>query len=215
MDVLLVPGFLNGPSIMRRLAGCLSQAGHTCHLSPLRPNDGRGGLERLSAHLAAFVRDAVPATRDLVVVGFSMGALVARHYLQSGDGIGRARAFFSIAGPHRGTYSAYFYPSRGVRDMRKGSEFLRKLDRGARFIEGLPTTSYWTPFDGMVRPPSSAILPFGDNVCIPALLHSMLPFDARLHRDLTRRMARLAPNQSSNQTLSSVTPLAGKAAPHP
>jgi triacylglycerol lipase len=174
---------------MRGLAGRLSQAGHTCHLSPLRPSDGRGGLELLSARLEAFVDDVMPDTRDFVVVGFSMGALVARHYLQNGKRNGRAKAFFSIAGPHRGTYSAYFYPSRGVRDMRRGSEFLETLDKGIRRLKGLAITSYWTPFDAMVRPVSSAILPFGDSIRIPALLHTLLLFDARLHEDLTRRIA--------------------------
>jgi len=78
--------------------------------------------------------------------------------------------------------------------MRSGSKFLSDLDAGSRFLENLSTTSYWTPFDLMVRPVSSAILPVGENVRIPALLHTLLLFDARLHKDLIRRLAVVTPD---------------------
>jgi len=194
MDVVLVPGFLNGPWVMRKVAGCLRDAGHECHLLPLAPSDGRGGLERQSARLATFVGKMIPDNQVFAVVAFSMGALVARHYLQSRVNDGRAKAFFSIAGPHKGTYSANLYSSLGVREMRSGSKFLSDLDAGSRFLENLSTTSYWTPFDLMVRPVSSAILPVGENVRIPALLHTLQLFDARLHKDLIRRLAVVTPD---------------------
>ena len=43
----------------------------------------------------------------LDIVGFSMGALASRHYIQRGAGKQRVRRFVSISGPHAGTLTAY------------------------------------------------------------------------------------------------------------
>ena len=83
MIVVMVHGFAESGRRFRRMRGVLEAAGHACYVPKLSPRDGRLGIEDLSRKLADFVNAAVPAEGPIALVGFSMGALVARHYLQS------------------------------------------------------------------------------------------------------------------------------------
>jgi triacylglycerol lipase len=191
MDVVLVHGFLNRGGIFRSLMRHLRDAGHTPHAPTLAPIDGRGGLPALAEKLATFVRDGLPPDKPFALVGFSMGALVARIYLQHLGGCARVNLFFSIAGPHEGTFNACLYPSLGVCQMRRNSPLLRSLNADVECLRHLPIVSYWTPYDLMIRPISSAQWKLGEQVRIPVLLHSLLVFDRRLHTDLSQRLARI------------------------
>ena len=191
MNVVLVHGFLDSASLMRRVSEPLSRAGHSCHAPSLKPCDGRAGLEALSGQLAGFIEAAFPRGEPFAIVGFSMGALVSRHYLQAGGGAGRVRAFFSVGGPHQGTYTAYLYPGKGTRQMRFGSAFLSGLAAGSHALVDLCIVSYWSPYDAMIRPVSSAWLPVGERVRVPALLHVGMLSHPRLHADLCVRLRTL------------------------
>ncbi len=193
MNVVLVHGWLNRGSIMRSLARALQEQGHVCYSPSLRPCDGRGGLAALSGCLQREIDDRFGSAAPLALVGFSMGALVSRYYIQMCGGRGRTQALFSIAGPHLGTLSAYLYPSQGVCDMRPGSPFLRELDRTRDRLAGLPVVSYWTPFDAMIRPVRSAQWTQGEVVRVPAPFHALLPFDKRLQGDVCARLSQMTP----------------------
>ena len=188
MNVVLVHGFLDNARLMRRLAEPLGRAGHTCFAPSLKPSDGRTGLEALSLQLGEYILGTVPPAEPFAVVGFSMGAIVARHYLQRGGDQGRARLFASVGGPHHGTYSAYLYPGRGTRELRFGSAFMRELEEGLPALKRLRVVSYASPYDAMIRPVSTAWVGVGDTVVIPAWLHVGLLSDRRLHADLLRRL---------------------------
>ena len=191
MDVVLVHGIFNRGGIMKRLARALEQRGHRCHVPSLKPCDGRGGLGLLAGKLADFIGERLPAAAPRVLVGFSMGALVARLYVQDLEGWRTTRALFSVCGPHAGTRHANYYFTQAAREMRPGSDFLRKLDEGVGRLAGIRITSYWTPHDLMIRPVTSSQWAAGDVVCIPAFLHSLMPFDLRLHRDIADRLGHL------------------------
>ena len=113
MNVVMVHGFGDTGRLFRRMSRTLEERGHACLAPTMSPADARLGIEDLSVKLASFVDGEVPAGAPMAMVGFSMGALVVRHYLQALGGARRTRAFFSIAGPHGGTMNAYLYPGRG------------------------------------------------------------------------------------------------------
>ncbi len=192
MNIVLVHGFLNRGGILSRLAAHLTAAGHRCFVPTLTPADARGGLPAMAAQLADYIEGAVPRTERFVLVGFSMGALLSRYYLQELGGRTRAIAFFSLCGPHAGTVNAYLYPSAGARQMRPGSEFLAGLDATAERLRGLPIVCYWTPYDLMIRPLASARWSPGESVRIPVLVHSLMVFDRRLYKDIAVRIEKLA-----------------------
>ena len=191
MHVVLVHGFLNRGWIMRRLAVRLESEGFICHSPSLKPCDGRIGLPQLAQALSDYIEKSVPPGERFAIVGFSMGTIVARYYMQELDGAKRVLAFFSVAGPHKGTRSAYLYPG-GIKQLRPGSRFLRELDATVDRLTGIPITCYWTPYDLMIRPVSSTRLTFAAQVRIPALQHSLLVMDSRLHSDIVRRLSRVS-----------------------
>jgi triacylglycerol lipase len=194
MHVVMVHGFLDTGRLFRVFANNLRAEGHVCHVPTLRPRDGRLGIPDLSAKLAAHIDTNVPADSPLALVGFSMGAIVARHYLQDGGLARPVKAFFSIAGPHSGTPSAYLYPGMGTRQMRPSSEFLKGLDCGVRALGAIPVYTYRTPFDLMVLPPRASRIPAGKEVVVWCPLHSMLPGDSAVMAHIADALAALDPS---------------------
>jgi triacylglycerol lipase len=193
MNVVMVHGFADTGRLFRALAGRLSARGHACHTPTLHPRDGRLGIPDLSLKLGAFIRASVPPGEPVALVGFSMGALVARHCLQAEGGSLDVRGFFSIAGPHRGTWSAYFYPGLGTRQMHPGSAFLRELDANVGSLRGLPVFTYRTPFDLMVVPARTTRLPSATEVVVLCPFHSMLPRHRPVIDHIAGELARVVP----------------------
>ncbi|MCA9608561.1 MAG: lipase [Myxococcales bacterium] len=126
----------------------------------LTPNDGSARIERLAEQVDEAARallERAGATR-LDVVGFSMGALVSRFWVQRLGGKGVTRRFVSISGPHAGTATAWALPMAGVRQMRPGSSLLAELASDEDPWGEVEVHSVWTPFDLMILPPRSSRL---------------------------------------------------------
>ncbi|HTL68817.1 MAG TPA: alpha/beta fold hydrolase [Lacunisphaera sp.] len=193
MNVVLVHGFLDSARIMSGLSRRLAAEGHACFAPSLKPADARSGLAALSAQLRRFIELSLPPDARLALVGYSMGALVCRHYLQELDGRNRVDAFFSITGPHAGTVVAYLYPGRGAKEMRPGSEFIRRLEATAERLAGVPTVCYWSPLDPLVVPTKSARLHATEHVRVPFSFHPIITHDRRIQRDIAARLKGVAP----------------------
>ena len=189
MKVLLVHGFLDSGRILGSLAPHLAKKGHECLVPALKPCDGRDGLPRMARQLRRLLEGELDDWERFAIVGFSMGALISRYYLQELDGCRKTDAFFSISGPHAGTWTAYLYPGVGVRQMRPRSRFLNELEASSHRLGELPVTCYWTPFDLMILPAKSCRWQQGEEVCIPAWIHRWMLSDRRLHNDITRRLS--------------------------
>jgi triacylglycerol lipase len=200
MNVVMVHGFLNTGGLFRRMSRRLEAEGHACHAPTLHPRDGRLGIPDLSAKLAAYVEGSVPRGVPVAFVGFSMGALVARHYLQELGGVRGARAFFSISGPHMGTVTAYLYPGLGTRQMRPASPFLRILGGGAGGLAGLPVFTYRTPLDLMVVPSESSRINSAPEVTVWCPLHALMPKSPRVIGHIAGELERLEPGASRRRT---------------
>jgi len=196
MNVVMVHGFGDTGRLFRRMSRTLEERGHACLAPTMSPADARLGIEDLSVKLASFVDGEVPAGAPMAMVGFSMGALVVRHYLQALGGARRTRAFFSIAGPHGGTMNAYLYPGRGTREMRPGSAFLRGLAEGAANLGGLPAFAYRTPFDLMVTPSTSCRMAGAEEVVVWCPFHSLMPGNTRVMGHIAATLAAIEASAS-------------------
>lgn len=194
----MVHGFLNSGRLFGSLRRRLEASGHLCLAPTLHPRDGRTGIPDLAGKLASFIAAEVPAEAPLALIGFSMGALICRYYLQIVGGARRTRAFLSIAGPYRGSLNAYFYPGAGTREMRPGSALLARLDATAGELASLRVVTYRTPFDLMVVPSAGSRIEGARNVTIWCPLHSLLPLDPRLIADVDEELARLDPPSKSS-----------------
>lgn len=157
--VLLVHGIWDSAARLAPLKAGLEARGLTnVHALDLVPNDGRAPIAELGA-LVARAAAALGAGGPVDVVGFSMGALVSRWYVQRGGGKERVRRFISISGPHHGTTTAYAVPFfAGVRDMRPGSELLRDLASDTDPFGPVDVHCLYTPFDLMILPAKSSVL---------------------------------------------------------
>jgi triacylglycerol lipase len=126
----------------------------------LEPADGRAPIPELARQVQIQV-DALlqrHACRRIDLVGFSMGALASRYYVQRCGGRERVRRFISISGPHAGTWTAYALPFAGVRQMRPGSGLLRDLDADRDPWGEVEVHCIYSSLDLMIRPATSSVL---------------------------------------------------------
>ena len=191
MDIILVHGFGDSGRRFAPLQRRLTAAGHRCYCPTLKPADARHGIADLAQKLAAYVEAQLPGSTRFAVVGFSMGCLIARTYLQQLGGAQRACALFAISGPHQGSWLAYGYPGQGCREMRRGSAFLQQLAQSVDALGPLPLFAYRTPFDLMVLPSRSAHWPQAHNRVVPSLLHRGMVSSRVVAEDILSQLARL------------------------
>jgi triacylglycerol lipase len=159
MTVFLVHGIWDDERSLAPLARTLRTPGGP-RIVPVRLTPSTGSVPLLA--LAEQVKDRVerecPGHERVDIVGFSMGALVTRTYLQLLDGTRRVRRFVSISGPHRGTVMAYGLGLAGVRDMRPNSALLRRLGDDVSGLVDTEVHCIYTPYDVLVTPPTTAVL---------------------------------------------------------
>ncbi len=179
--VVLVHGIFSSSQDMTRLAQHLRREGREVFTPDLAPAGGDVGVDELAQQLALFVQEKLRGRRfDLV--GFSMGGLVSRYYLQRLGGLEQVDHFVSLATPHHGTIIALLNGRAGGRQMRRGSDFLRDLDRDAERLRSVKFTSFYTPLDLMIVPARSSVMPQARNVRIWAALHPSLILEKRALR---------------------------------
>ena len=152
----------------------------------LQPNDGSEPIPALAdqVRVAAEAMCAQARVDQLDLVGFSMGALASRFYVQRGGGKRRVRRFISVSGPHRGTLTAHALPAlAGVRQMRRDSAMLRSLAQDSDPWGQVEVHCIYTPLDLMILPAGSSVLAGARSVhrlWVPA--HRLMVHDSRVHR---------------------------------
>ena len=189
--VLLVHGLWDSPVRLHPLSRGLIERGiGTVATVHLRPADGRAPIAALAdqvrTHAEALARDHEHDRVD--IVGFSMGALASRYYLQRGGGRALTRRFISISGPHAGTLTAYGLPFAGVRQMRPGSALLAELAADEDPWGEVEVHCIYTPLDMMIVPAASSILAGARSVHrVPVPVHRWMLKDRRV-LDLVARL---------------------------
>jgi len=118
----------------------------------------------------------------IVLVGHSMGGLVARAYLRRSGGARVAR-LITLGTPHHGSVLAYLFPGRSLAQLRPGNAWLAELNRGEDGAAPAPITSIWSRHDSMVAPQASSVLGHAENVAMVGVAHNALLAD-RGTRDL-------------------------------
>lgn len=180
LPVLLVHGIWDTGDKLAPMAAALERAGSPrAEPITLSINDGSAPLMEL-AHEVASAAATMGSQIDLV--GFSMGALISRAYVQKLGGRDRVRRFVSIAGPQHGTLWARFArpQARGVADMSPKSALLADLAQDADPWGNVQVHTLWTPLDGMIVPPSSSRLEGAkSDLRIPVVMHRWLASDPR------------------------------------
>ncbi len=177
--VLLVHGLNDTRAIFQTMAPSLIKLGWTVYDLDLLPSNGKLPLDKLAKQVSDYVNGTFAPEEKLSVIGFSMGGIVSRYYIQRLGGIERVKSFITIASPHQGTWIAQFSQRPGCVQMRPNSAFLQDLGRDVEMLERLNFTSIWTPYDLMIVPANSSQLPVGKNIQLPVFRHDWMVTDAR------------------------------------
>ncbi|RUR86644.1 esterase/lipase family protein [Chlorogloeopsis fritschii PCC 9212] len=177
--VLLVHGIFDTGRVFERMVPYLTQNGWAVYDLDLIPNNGHESLDKLAHQVANYIECNFPPEQPLDLVGFSMGGIVSRYYVQRLGGINRVQRFVTISAPHHGTWIAYSHQGAGCVQMRPDSAFLEDLNRDVLMLKQLNFTSMWTPYDLMIVPANSSQMPLGREVIIPALVHGWMITDIR------------------------------------
>ncbi len=177
--VLLVHGINDTGAVFNKMAFSLRQQGLSVHTVDLIPNNGSEVLEKLAQQVANYVNDTFATAQPLDIVGFSMGGIVSRYYIQRLGGINRVQRFITISSPHHGTIVAYGTWLAGALQMRPHSNFLNDLNSDVEMLKQLDFTSIWTPYDLMIIPTESSQLGIGKEITLPVLLHPLMLTDSR------------------------------------
>lgn len=188
--VLLIHGLGDDSRSLGLLERYLRREGRDVHSLDLRPSWGQIGLDVLAEQVAAFVDERFGAKRQFDLVGYSMGGLVSRYYLQRLGGAKRVQRFVTVCTPHHGSRLAHLLPSPGIRQMRPGSEFLRDLQRDeSELWKRVQFTSFWTPLDTVVVPARSAVVPGERNERIWCVAHPLMVWEPRCIRAVAGALA--------------------------
>ncbi|MES2997507.1 MAG: lipase [Verrucomicrobiota bacterium] len=187
--VVLVHGFLETGKGMNYMCEEIGKSGYDCQVVKLRPSDGRGGLEKISQRMKRDIEKRFGTEEKISIVSFSMGGLVSRHYLQNLGGASRCDKLITISSPHNGTAAAFTYPSKGVRQMRPDSPFLKQLAATEGNLGDIHCTSYRTPFDLIILPPDSSVWKRAENLSYPVLLHPLMLTSRPVLTDILKRLA--------------------------
>ena len=188
--VVLVHGFLDTGLNFKTLQKRLEKRGFECYVPRLNPSDGRGGLENLAVHLKQDIDAKFGTQEPINIVAFSMGGLVTRQYLQNLGGAARCEKLITVSSPHHGTKTAWLYPTLGAEEMRPGSPFLAGLQSSQDRLGKIPITSYRTPMDLIILPPTSSIWDRAENLEYPVLMHPLMLTSEPVLKDIEQRLVK-------------------------
>ena len=178
--LLLIHGIGDTSRIFNQMVAYLSDRGWVdIHTINLFPNNGEIGLDKLALQIRAYVDCHLATTASIDLIGFSMGGIVSRYYLQRLGGWKKVRHFLTLSSPHNGTWTGYLRQTVGVCQMRPKSPFLHDLNQTVHELAQVNFTSLWTPYDLMILPASSSYLPVGKMIQLPVLAHPLMLTDRR------------------------------------
>jgi triacylglycerol lipase len=179
--VLLVHGLYDTVAKFKELSAYLNQLGWSVHSINLKPNDGSALLNDLAKQVADYVDQTFESGQMIDLLGFSMGGLVTRYYLQRLGGVERVKRYITIAAPNNGTLTAYSLPLKGIVQMRMNSLFLDDLNQDHdQYLSQLQVTNLWTPYDLMILPAHSSKMGIGREISVPVAVHAWMPSDRRV-----------------------------------
>ena len=191
--LVLVHGLLDSPAVFGPLLRALG-GGRGDPLIPALPlRLGLTPIETAAGELGRWIDAAYPGATPIDLLGFSIGGVIARTWIQHHGGHRRTRRFISVGSPQQGTLTAWPWPRRlfrGLADLRHGSALLRALNGDLSTLAGIDCHSFYSALDLAVLPGCQAVLPIGERTLLPVATHPQLLRDPAAIEPLARELLR-------------------------
>jgi triacylglycerol lipase len=188
MNIVLVHGFISTGKIFFYIKKKLEAQGHKCFTPTLKPIDAKYGIEDLALKLKTEIDNCVELDSKFVLIGFSLGGIICRYYLQELGGIARVNKLITISAPHHGSYLSYIYPGKGMKQLRPKSEFLKNLETKEHLLKSIKSFSYRTPLDLMIIPNNSSVWKIATNKRIISPMHSSMLINSKLVKEIIKEL---------------------------
>ena len=193
LPLVLVHGMLDTPRIFDRLVHHLGPACRPLLLPALPLRFGMTPIAESATLLAEAIEARFGDHQPVDVLGYSMGGVIARTWLQLLGGNRRTRRFISVGSPHHGTLTALPWPRRpmaGIADLKQGSALLQRLNGDLSGLAAIECCSFYSGLDLVVLPGWRAVLPVGEQRRLPVLTHPQLLRDRQALEPLAAELLR-------------------------
>jgi triacylglycerol lipase len=154
---------------------------------------GRTSVEEGAERLGRAIDAAFGREQSLDLLGFSMGGVLVRYWIQMLGGYRRTRRFLSVGSPQQGTLTAQPWPGwlfGGIADVKRGSALLQTLNANLDLLSRIECHSFYSPLDLVVLPGWRAVLPVGAVTMLPVLTHPQLMRDPEAIKPLAKELLR-------------------------
>lgn len=186
--LLLIHGYLCNRGYWWRLRSHLERAGWQVATISLRPAFGAvdGNVPQVMQRIDE-IRARTGSAR-VIVIGHSMGGLVARACLQRYGGAGIA-ALITLGSPHHGSRLAVLGVGPNARQMLPGSPWLATITQPG---DAPPCVAIYSCHDNFVMPQDSARFEGARTVALTGIGHLEMAFSPPLRRTLLEQLELLS-----------------------
>ncbi|TFW25816.1 esterase/lipase family protein [Duganella callida] len=173
LPVLLIHGYACNSGYWLPMSKLLCRAGISHYGIDLEPPGA--SIDDYAPQVQAAVQRLRAATgsAQVIILGHSMGGLVARAYLRR---YGRAHIarVITLGTPHHGTALASLGPGSNAAQMRRGSDWLGALAASEANTQRTLFSSIYSVHDNIIAPQDSSALPGARNLVFGAIGHVAL-----------------------------------------
>lgn len=191
--LVLVHGLLDTPGVFNGLKRELGGRRQPLLMPALPLRLGRTPILEAAELLGSHIEAAFGRSQAIDLLGFSMGGVIARCWIQLLGGGQRCRRFLSVGSPQHGTITAQPWPGKlfqGIGDLKWGSDLLQRLNSDLDPLERIECHSFFSALDLVVLPGWRAVLPVGQRTMLPVLTHPQLLRDRAALQPLARELLR-------------------------
>ena len=175
--IILIHGLWNTSSIFSFITSKLDEQGVDYFAPTLNHSFGMTSIVELTNLMDQLILEKYGLQQEIDVLGFSMGGVIGRYWINKLNGYKRTKRFITIGSPHNGTLASQLvpkYPFRGISEMKINSSLLRDLAKYDYFLNDIDCISFFTFWDLMVFPGWRAHLNVGEKISLKILKHRNL-----------------------------------------
>ena len=162
--IILIHGLWNTSEIFNSLLKNLDHYDIEYYAPTLEHYFGRISIVDLAKSLDELIIKKYGSEREIDILGFSMGGIIARYWIKKFNGYLKTKRFISVGSPHHGTLTAQLVPKnflKGISEMKINSSLLKELSDYDYLLTKIDCVSFYTRWDFMVFPGWRAKLPIG------------------------------------------------------